>query len=314
MRVILPDSIFDGRIPALQIFRLLNFACARRHRVLAERGAAFGAWRASRSQDDQELYDEALHASEELEAREPSDSEIRVGDGGVAINEALERLDRPFLVFMENSESDRTFLEAVAATPYRKRLQEMYRKGWLTYSSLGGVSYIRAMITSMLKEFPSDAPRMFAIFDSDAPAPREPGSEPSKVAAFCEVQGVSYRMLKRRESENYLTCNALKDWSSRQSQPGVMQERVELLYGEWFSERIERRHHFDMKKGFKKMSSLHSIYGQVPPHVVSRLHNGFGSEVKQAFGLGEIREFDLRAEGAWDELSEVIEALVRSMR
>jgi hypothetical protein len=59
---------------------------------------------------------------------------------------------------------------------------------------------------------------------------------------------------------------------------------------------------------------LHAIYGHVPDNVKTYLHNGFGSAVKQAFGFGEIREVDLRAEGAWDELSEMIEALVRSMR
>jgi hypothetical protein len=255
MRVKVLDSVFDGRTPAPQLFQLLNFAWEQRHRVIiADPGAAFANWRASLSQDVQELYDEALRRSEELEVREASDSEIRVGEGGTSIEEALDLLGRPFLVFIENSESDRDFIEAVASTHYREHLVRWYRKGWLTYSSLGGVTYIPSMIEDKLKNFPSDVPRMFAIFDSDAPASREPGENPRNVSIFCENRGVSYRMLERRESENYLTHTALKDWSNRQSHPGPMQERVGLLYGEWFSERTERRHHFDMKKGFAGMS------------------------------------------------------------
>lgn len=62
------------------------------------------------------------------------------------------------------------------------------------------------------------------------------------------------------------------------------------------------------------MMSSDSIYGGVPQNVREQLRQGLGSQLSTAFTPDQLREVDLREEGAWDELSEIIEALVRSMR
>lgn len=317
MRVIVTDAVFDGAVPQPLLFRLLGFAYEDRHRVIVQRGPAFQRWRESLSEDAGERYDAALDTSEEVEAREPSDHEIWIGAGPVCvtIDDAIEVLERPFLVFVEDEESDRWFIEAVATPQHRDRLRRMYRRGWLSFRSQAGISRIERMIQQNLREHPDEGWRMFAVFDSDAPAANEPSRDARSARNGCERTGVAFRMLARRAIENYLTRAALDAWAK--SQPsGIdeLQAKIEVLYGTWFEERPERRHHFLMKKGFKEMSPRHTIYSTVPGMVEKKLKDGFGSNVAKAFATDEIREVDLRGEGAWDELSEMIEALVRRMR
>lgn len=316
MRVIVLDDVFDGRVRSPHLFELFNFAFHRRHRLLVQRGPRFRQWWDALPEDAREQYDQALHASVEMESREPSDHEIHVGAGAacISVEDAVKRLGRPFLLFLEDERSDRAFLESVAPTLHRDRLREMHQRGWLEFRSHGGVSQIKALLTRALEEFPEDRWRMFAIFDSDAPAPGEPARTPCAVARECAERGVLHRMLRRRAIENYLTRRALEYWADEQHNSGAQRARIEVLYGDSFNQRPERRHHFSMKVGFHAMAPLHAIYDGIPESIKRSLQNGLGPEVSRAFKPDFMREIDLRDEGAWDELSEMVEALVRSMR
>ena len=122
-------------------------------------------------------------------------------------------------------------------------------------------------------------------------------------------------MLARRSIENYLTRHALTVWADAQaSKADVLRGRIAILYGQWFDARPERRNHFRMKEGFQKMTPAHAIYREAPEDVRKQLQQGFGTQLSTAFTSDQPREVDLRDEGAWDELSEMIEALLRSMR
>ncbi|MCC6556730.1 MAG: hypothetical protein IT372_27530 [Polyangiaceae bacterium] len=319
MRVIVHDELFDGRVSEPHLFELLNFAFYGRHRILVQRGPLFERWRSSLSQTALEQYDEALATSNELESREPSVQEIHLGAGGVLVDEAIHRLRRPFLLFLEDETSDRAFIEAVATPPYRDHLRKMRERGWLEFRSRGGITNILKLLDTDLDEFPGDTWRMFVLFDSDAQEPGEPHRDARDVKARCEGLGVRYWMLTRRATENYLTRPALEGWADREANAVALRRCVETLYDEWFNARPERRHHFHMKKGFEAMRPHRSMphsptYQGVPPHVEHRLSKGLGSNLFKAFMGDEIRESDLRAEGAWDELSAGIEALIRSMR
>lgn len=108
MRVIIADAAFGGAVPHPALFRLLGFAYEGRHRVIVAGGPAFHRWRSELSVDARERFDVALDTSAELEAREPSEREIRIGPapGGVGAEEAIEQLERPFLLLLENEESE----------------------------------------------------------------------------------------------------------------------------------------------------------------------------------------------------------------
>ncbi len=316
MRVIVLDNVFDGHVPSPGLFELFNFAFRGRHRVIVQRGLLFVRWWESLPDDARERYDAALDTSVELEAREPSEHEIYVGKGAgcVSIDDTIDRLGRPFLLFLEDEQSDRSFLESVASTSHRDRLRQMHQRGWIAFRSHGGISKIKKLLTQELEEFPEDNWRMFAIFDSDAPAPGKPHRDASELAQECTKRRVPHRMLGRRSIENYLTRRALEGWAEEQPNSDAIRGRIEALYGDSFNQRPERRHHFSMKKGFKGMSPLDPIYDGVPENIKRSLQGGLGTEVSGAFTPDFVRELDLREEGAWDELSEMIEALIRSMR
>lgn len=316
MRVIIRDEVFDGGTPEPRLFELLSFAASGRHRVLVKRGACFRKWLISLSTKARDEYERALSDSEQSESFELSDHQIEVGPrtGCLAVDDAIERLGRPFLLYVEDEKSDQRFIEAVATPEHRGRVRRMHQRGWLTFRSHGGISKIGPMIEIDLGHFPGDASQMFAIFDSDAPAPGEPSRDATMVAETCQRRGVRYWMLNRRASENYLTRSALEAWAADLNESGKHRDRIEALYGEWFGERPERRHHFHMKHGFRKMTPSHLIYAGVPRPLKGLLDQAFGGDVAMAFMPDRIREVDLRAEGAWGDLWNMVNALVRSTR
>jgi hypothetical protein len=317
MRVIVSDVAFDGRAPDPLLFRLLAFAYETRHRVIVERGSCFTAWRAALPEKARDEYDAALDQSLELEAREPSEREILIGPrpGATAIEDAIEQLERPFFVLVEDEESDRSFIVAVSTPQHRARLLRMHQRGWLVFRSQGGISKIARMIRQRLQDFPDDKGRMFALFDSDAPAPGEPSGDARDARDACVQTGITFRMLARRSIENYLTRAALTVWANVQAaRIDELKAKIEALYGDWFDKQPERRHHFHMKGGLQKMRPRRPLYDGISPDIERKLSHGFGPDLAQAFAMDGLREVDLRSEGSWDELSEMVEALVRSMR
>lgn len=319
MRVIVEDDAFDGRISRGELHHLMNFAWERRHRILVQRGPCFQRWFASFSAEAREPFEAALDFSQEIETREPAraENEIRIGAsaGCMPIDKALERLGRAFLLFLENDRSDRAFLESVASPPHRQRLQIMRTKGWIEFRSRSGISDIKKLIADELNEFPGDAGRMFAIFDSESEDPEKPHKDASDLTTYCEQTRVLHRRLARRAIENYLTRPALVVWAdANETKADTLRGRIETLHGEWFRARPARRHHFHMKKGFSGMSLNHEMYSDLPERVKKSLREGLGSDVSKAFTSDQPREVDLRADGSWDELGPMIEALVESMR
>lgn len=314
------DDAFHGAVAKIRLLQLIHFGFERRHRIIVERRDAFRAWFGSLSPDLAEQCEAALDWSIAAEAREPSEHELLVDSSGereahLSVSDAITTLGLPFIVCVENEESDRAFIECVASEINRRRLRELLRHGWVVFRSLGGISKIPTLIDTVLRDDSGARRRLFAVFDSDARGPAEPHNEAVKTDRACESRGVERRMLGRRAIENYLPRRAIEEWARADEQKAMTRthlDRIEALYHPWFDARA-RRHHFDMKRGFGNLAGLHAIYDGcvgLDTALRARLTNGFGGELATAFRPEWVREEDLRAEQSWDEVSELIERIL----
>ncbi len=316
MRVLVGSSVFDGAVATPLLLRLLHFAYDRRHRVLVRSRTAYRGWMEARlSAADAEVYTQGLDWSEEVETRDPARYELRVeaesAGGSLDVPRAIERLERPFVLVVENDRSDRRFLEAVAPDECKDRLRELMQRSWLQCRARDGITGIPKLIADGLRDTPGEHDRFYAVFDSDAEAPGSPRGENQKQREACQALGVRHHMLARRTIENYLTRAALTAWMKDQRHLDRHSARVEALYGDWCAERPARRHHFHMKGGLRKMAPRHAHYDGMPRDVEQVLLDGFGDLVSEAFEVSTLRENDLRDEGSWDELSGLVRDILR---
>lgn len=317
MRVFIGASVFEGTVDPPWVLRLLHFAYERRHRLLVQPRVAYDRWAAAcLTASLVERYAQGLDWSEELETRDPARYELRVEakalDGAMDVQHAVERLERPFVLVVENDRSDRRFLEAVAPDECRARLRLLLERSWLLCRSRGGVSEIPKLIEDTLRDAPGETDRLYAMFDSDSEEPGKPRPENRRQGEACAKLGVRHHILTRRTIENYLTRPALIVWmkSSDRAQLDRDSSRVDALYGDWCAERPERRHHFHMKGGLGKMTRG-SQYEGIPLGVERALREGFGDLVTNALDPETLRENDLRDEGSWDELSALVRDILR---
>lgn len=314
MRVLVGASVFGGGVKTPDVLRLLHFAYEQRHRVLVQPREAYARWSARMTADDAEVYTHGLDWSEEQETRDPARYELRVeaqaADGAVDVVRAIERLERPFVLVVENDRSDRRFLEAVAPDEAKGRLRFLLQRSWIQCHARDGLTGIPKLIEDGLRDTPGEVDRFFAIFDSDAEAPDAPRSENRRQGEACDALGVQHRMLARRMIENYLTRPAIEAWVKAQPRVDRHSARLDALYGGWCAERPERRHYFHMKDGLKSMTRGPQ-YAGIPGDVERALTDGFGRDVATAFGEYGVLEHDLRAEGSWDELSSLVRDVLR---
>jgi len=316
VRVLVGSSVFDGTVEVPAVLRLVHFAYERRHRVLVRSREAYLRWsEAHVAPRSAEVYAQGLDWSEEVETRDPARYELSVEavsvNGLLDVQRAIERLERPFVLVVENDHSDRRFLEAVAPDECKDRLRELMRKSWLQCRARDGKRGIPKLIADGLSDTLGEAERFYVVFDSDLEAPGLLRAENQKVREACEALGVRHHMLARRTIENYLTRPALMGWVKRQENDAAGHTaRVDALYGDWCAERPSRRHHYFMKRGLKNMARG-AQYEGIPHDLEQTLLAGFGNAVTEAFDVAPLRENDLRDEGSWDELSDLVRDVLR---
>lgn len=129
---------------------------------------------------------------------------------------ALEYLESPVYVIVENFDSDRTFLEAVITAYKEKKFKDLkvaLNERWIKFDGVGGIGEIPKRIDAYYENHQSISPKLYILVDSDR---QYPGDEHNagKVVAKCEEKGINTNhctILCKRAIENYLPLNALAE-------------------------------------------------------------------------------------------------------
>ncbi|MFM5717845.1 hypothetical protein [Aeromonas caviae] len=210
----------------------------------------------------------------------------------LTLNEAINVLETPLYVLVENSDNDWHFLLKTLDQASRDRLIRYKDNRWLLPIHGGG-----SQITDRIREHshkPSDKFRVFCIYDSDRRHPDE--LDPNWLPAGgqgCQGHTTqqsanehipdSHHMLSRRFIESYIPRKQLEQCIGKNQ--NVSQDKIDAYFrlcnnGRWF---------FNMKKGFsadntqENVGRAKTMYQGIDPADKALLNNGFGSSIADIY-------------------------------
>jgi hypothetical protein len=320
VRVILEGSVFDPQDPLL-VVRIFYFGLSLRHRIVIEDEVRYSAWLESMGAALAQDCHLSTDLSDAAEILNPSMHEIRVARivqsdfSGKAIrlplDEAVNMLERPFKIVVEDDESDSSFWLALCTPQQRDLIVERVKLGFLEFRHGGGLGKMKKLASALNSHPRARLMRLlhYFLFDSDALCPNSP-SRSSRQLLECCAAIPSYQ-LKRRFMESYLPQNTLRAWAY--SRAGERRRTFEAFAGLT----REERYHYHMKRGlerdYKRLANGETrgtLFSTLPDPAKRALKRGFGENIGRQFEEGKVNEVDLRRDGAWAELNPVIAQVV----
>lgn len=334
MRVVLTTELFARSVRSLDILALFQMAMegvSGRHRIEVEDELAksYEDWLSHRSVEEQEACKQSLRASLSESSLCPSSVSIWVSGSDssdwslkeprLSLQDALILLGRPLSILVENKRNDRAFLRCFLDPNQLKLVDEHERRGWLVFEHGGGLPEMIQIVRDVIKPTDWSRLRYYVVSDSDALRPGEPSPKAKELRGVCG-QKIHYRMLKRRNIENYLPRQTVEHWATEGSatERARKQAKVEALFR--LSE--PQRHHYNFKKGFAGDVDLAEagrtagdLYDLVPLSDRTELNTAFGSAIAKQFGeVGKVHESALRLDGSWAEMEPVVADLLAFLR
>jgi hypothetical protein len=189
---------------------------------------------------------------------------------------AVEDLDRPAELVVENSIADGGFIRAICRAFGDQRILNALEKQWLEIIS-GGGSMTAVVAQERAAKFRLHV-RVVTLLDSDSLYPQHRTTNHDKADALqqCSIQT---HVLTLREVENYIPNCLL-------AALGKPQATTKRLF-EFRKLSLAQRGYFDMKSGFTKDEQSRKVippqrqelYASLPADVRRAIHEGFGQDV-----------------------------------
>lgn len=228
----------------------------------------------------------------------------------LAPEQASRLADEPFVILVENRDSDGAFVERVvteldkALRGIRRRVPEPIR-----FDSVGGKGQMRQEVEKRAGAVPY-RPRLVAVIDSDREGPGGAESQNARrLRNTCEEHGLPCWVLAKREAENYLPRVLL---GARPDAGTEHQRRLEA----WDRLSDDQKDFFDMKHGLPEAPSRieRDLFDELPNSDREVLAEGFGPNVHECWNVWTIREVEseLRTRGRGD-LERGIELIRREL-
>lgn len=187
---------------------------------------------------DRPLWPDSLAEDSEINARLP-------------LEVAIQFLERPLRVLLENGRNDWSFLCKIIPAKWRERWNQATNQGWIEPQNAGGLTEIPKILSRLVVGSDSERLRLWVMFDSDGRAPGHCSEQARDAIKACEDWSVPYHLLERRTIENYLPKSALHDWTTRRPDHTVRSQKFETL-GAYCKMTPTQRHHYNIKEGFAR--------------------------------------------------------------
>jgi len=128
----------------------------------------------------------------------------------ISIKFALDYLNEPLYILVENEFSDKYFLDALFRCFRKKgkKIRKAFEHNWVQYYNAGGKTMISKIVEDRYVRQPLPE-RLFVFADSDKNTPENTPKDTQSIIDLCEKLGVNYHVLYKREIENYLPKEAL---------------------------------------------------------------------------------------------------------
>jgi hypothetical protein len=324
MIVIVEQAVFtSARSDMLALLALLHLCFDGRHALVTDPVFVPGA---SPAIDDwltmlpKPLQEEALFVLEEGPTAAASATaraaRVRVTDAAqtvfcgpipeLTLPDALQLLQTPLRLLVENRRNDGAFLRKLALPAARKPIVDALAKRWVEFDNGGGITELTARVRSLAKQ-PLEHMRLWVMFDSDAREPGKPSQDTNDAMAACQTiqrpWPVPAHRHARRTMENYLPLQALFAWSELAR--GADKAKRRRGASAFAKLTREQRHHYNMKEGLVRDlpknrrdalkasnallvddADLLPLFCGLSEQSRRDLHLGFGSDVGSLFSVG----------------------------
>ncbi len=328
MRVLVEDVLFQIPASTPLLITLFFHAIRDRHRVVADPNGPYRAWAARLDDDTRKFCDNALDFSALAESLEPAVIELRVVAAGtpswrpprLPLVDALELLQRPYKILVEDARSDRAFLLAMCTPEQRQFFEDRERRGLLEFVHGGGVSSMNTVVEALANDDRAQL-TTFVLFDSDALRPGVPSPQSEQLRAACTPH-IAHHQLRRRFIESYLPLRALSDWAGSIRNSKKRKKRRHR-FAALARLTPAQRHFYNMKKGFleddkraKAAQTAGALYDGVDHFTREALAHGLDAHLSALFHPPGARfsERDLKDDGSWQEGSGLAARLVELAR
>ncbi|XXT22388.1 hypothetical protein WME94_12590 [Sorangium sp. So ce429] len=230
------------------------------------------------------------------------------------MGEALDLLQRPYRILVENGFTDRAFLLSMSDRATREFLEERISRDWIEAEHCGGLGELEKRAKEVRRHVATRM-RCSALFDGDAMRPGEPSSKSESIRRLC-YPDVHHHQLDRRTIENYLPRAALDRWCQLAQGRTRLERRaqVEAL----FALREDQRAHYNMKEGFEKDApNAHragGLFDAVPGETRRLLDKGFDRHIANLYRDGHVHFHELERAAAVTHVQRFAREIVERIR
>lgn len=324
MIVTLDAQLFaPGIATTAQLNELFIHAYDGRHHIeIDEADPNVQAWLSQRDAGWREAWEEARDLALRASTMEVLRQAVRVVPGernrlgesppALGVSTALRVLRLPLRVLVENARTDGDlFLRGVSVLGGRyHRLRQYLDRGWIEFETAGGIEEMAKTLDARGGD-PAWRLRRYALFDSDALRSKEPSPTAQSLERRCARIELPHHCLRRRSVENYLPPAAIERlWADRGGVHSDDRLRRARSYRDLHEPggRVDRRHHFAMKKGFEGAQHDEALYAAVPAGRRAALKHGFGDAILEVFKAPHPNwERWLRDDGQHEEIGAMLD-------
>ncbi|WP_437568314.1 hypothetical protein [Sorangium sp. So ce542] len=325
MMVLLEAEVFAETSTA-DLMVLLWLGATRRHRivVLDDQAPAYTSWLEGLDELTRADWERVVGDGLRQSALEPSYHEVWITARGqsnwcypnptLTFDDAVDFLQRPYRILVENGFADRAFLLCMCDRATREFLEDRLSREWLEAEHCGGLGDLEKRAKEVRRHVATRM-RCSAMFDSDAMRPGVPSSMSEAIRNIC-YPDMHFHQLERRTIENYLPRSALDRWcQSTQGRARLDRKaQVEAL----FALRDEQRAHYNMKEGFgKDLPNVHragDLFADIPDETRRLLHDGLDKHIANLYRDGYVHYHELERTVAVAKIQQFAREIVERIR
>jgi hypothetical protein len=325
MMVLLDAELFVGTSTA-DLMVLLWLGATQRHRIVVrdDQATAYTAWLAGLDEatraDWERVVGDGLRQSE----LEPSYHEVWVTARGestwsyphpiLTFGDAIDFLQRPYRLLLENGLTDRAFLLSMCDRATREFLEERISREWVEAEHCGGLGELEKRVKKV-RGHVATRMRSSAMFDSDAMRPGAPSPKSEVVRNLC-YPDVHHHQLERRAIENYLPRAALERWC--QLAQGRTRDKRKAQVEALFALRDDQRAHYNMKEGFEKdLPNVHragELFAVISGETRRLLHHGLDVHIANLYRDGHVHFHELERAAVVAHVQQFAREIVERIR
>jgi hypothetical protein len=195
---------------------------------------------------------------------------------------AIQLMEIPLRIVLENRYSDGAFLKFMLPEPLREKFERALDRHWLELEQGGGIEEIKKRVENLHPEN-VEYSRVYVVFDRDAIFPGNPSEISSEICQICEKKSIPYHRLERRAIENYFPKDALRQWAFGNDSS----EKRRKLFSAFLKMSDAQRSFYNFKNGLSKDRnrdeweelSVSDLYDDLDYAIINILEDGFGSKI-----------------------------------